>query len=102
MRVRARRRPGVVSGISGDAFEAGGAHFFREVVAEFGVALDDLLRHIGLDGLHVRWQKQTRAKRTLLMYVVDNLRMPDVEDFIDDQLGLDLRERVPVAIVVVA
>ena len=28
--------------------------------------------------------------------------MPDVENLVDDQLRLDLRERVPVAIVVVA
>ncbi len=36
------------------------------------------------------------------MYVVDDLRMPDVENLIDDELRLDLGERVPVAIVIVA
>ena len=36
------------------------------------------------------------------MNVVDDLRMPDVENLVDDQLRLNLRERVPVAIVVVA
>ena len=36
------------------------------------------------------------------MNVVDDLRMPDVENLVDDQLRLNLRERVPVAIVIVA
>jgi len=36
------------------------------------------------------------------MNVVDDLRMPDVENLVDDQLRLDLRERIPVAIVVMA
>ena len=72
------------------------------VVAEFGVAFDDLLRHVRLDRLHVRRQKQPRAVRALLMNVVDDLRVPDVVNLIDGQLRLDLRERVPVAVVVVA
>ena len=59
MRIRARRRPGVISRISRDAFEARRAHFFRDVVAEFGVALDDLFRHIRLNRLHVRWQEES-------------------------------------------
>src|SRR5260370_33709337 len=85
-----------------DAFEARGAHLFREIVAEFGVAFDDLLWHVGLDWLHIGRQKQPRPKRALLMYVMDDLRMPGIENLIDDKLRLDLRERVPVAIVVVA
>ena len=47
-------------------------------------------------------EEETRAERSLLVNVVDNLRMPDVENLVDDQLRFDLREGVPVAIVVVA
>ena len=36
------------------------------------------------------------------MNVVQNLRAPDVVDFVHRELRLDLRERVPVAVVVVA
>jgi hypothetical protein len=35
------------------------------------------------------------------MDVVDDLRMPDVVNFVDGELRLDLGERVPVAVVVV-
>src|SRR5688572_18454451 len=35
------------------------------------------------------------------MYVVNDMRMPDVVDLVDSKLRLDLRERVPVAIVIV-
>src|SRR5712692_3235058 len=34
------------------------------------------------------------------MNVMDDLRMPDVENLVDGELRLDLRERVPVAIVI--
>ncbi len=71
-------------------------------VAQLGVAFDDLLRHVRLDRLHVRRQEKPRAVLTLLMDVVDDLRMPDVVDLIDRELRLDLRERVPVAVVIVA
>ncbi len=102
MRIRARRRPRVVSRFRGDPLETRAAHLFGDLAAQFRVAFDDLFRHVGLDRLHVWRQKQTRAKRALLMYVVDDLRMPDVENLIDDELRLDLRERVPIAIVIVA
>ena len=71
-------------------------------MAEFRVAFDELARHVRLDGLHVGRQKQARAVRPLLVYVVDYLRVPDVVNLINGQLRLDLREGVPVAVVVVA
>ena len=79
-----------------------GAHLARHVIAELRVTLDDLLRHVWLNRLHVRRQKQTRTERALLMNVVDDLRMPDVVNLVDRELRLDLRERVPVAVVIVA
>src|SRR6266852_7577036 len=48
VRVSARRRPGVVSRIGGDAFEARSAHLLRQIIAKFGVTLDDLLWYIWL------------------------------------------------------
>jgi hypothetical protein len=35
------------------------------------------------------------------MNVVDDLRMPDVVNLVDSDLRFDLRERIPVAIVIV-
>ena len=35
------------------------------------------------------------------MYVVDDLRMPDVVNLVDGELRFDLRERIPVAVVIV-
>ena len=36
------------------------------------------------------------------MNVMDDLRMPDIENLVDDELRLDLRESVPIAIVIMA
>ena len=36
------------------------------------------------------------------MNVVDDLRMPDVVDFINRQLRFDLRKSIPIAVVVVS
>src|SRR6185369_13232266 len=70
-------------------------------VSQLRVTLHERLRHIWLDGGHVRRQEQTRTERTLLVDVVDYLRMPDVVNLIDSELRLDLREGVPVAVVIV-
>src|SRR5882672_142017 len=43
VRVGARRRPGVVGRIRGDALETFSAHVRCDVVTEFGIAFDDLL-----------------------------------------------------------
>ncbi|MEJ7698223.1 MAG: hypothetical protein WKF71_01045 [Pyrinomonadaceae bacterium] len=77
-------------------------HFVRDVIAEFRVACDDFRRHVRLDGLHIRRHEQARAVRALLVNVVDDLRMPLVVNFINGQLRLNLRERIPIAVVVVS
>src|SRR5687768_18185582 len=43
-----------------------------------------------------------RSHRALLVYVVDDLRMPNVVNLVYGELRFDLRERVPVAIVIVS
>src|SRR6185436_15502955 len=78
------------------------AHFTSDPVSELCVCSYDRLRHIWLDRRHVRRQEQSRTKSTLLMNVVDDLRPPNVVNFVDGDLSFDLRERVPVAIVIVA
>src|SRR5689334_24290861 len=88
VRILARRRPRVVSRIRRDAFEALGAHLGGYPVAELGVTLNEGLRHVWLDGRHVRRQKQTRTERTLLVNVMHDLRMPNVVNLVDGELCL--------------
>ncbi len=66
------------------------------------VAFNDLLRNIRLNGLHVGREEKSSPCCAHLVYVVDYLRMPDVVNLVNDNLRLLLRERVPVAVVVVA
>jgi hypothetical protein len=49
-----------------------------------------------------RWQKESRTRTPHLVNIVNNLRMPLVENAIDGQLSLYLGKSVPVAVVVVA
>jgi len=57
---------------------------------------------VRLDRIHVRRNEQPRFIGALLMDVVDDLRMPEIVQRVDGHLRLDLRERVPVAVVIVA
>ena len=57
---------------------------------------------VRLDGIHVGRNEDARSVRALLMDVVHDLWMPLAVQRIDDHLRLDLRERIPVAVVVVA
>jgi hypothetical protein len=42
----------------------------------------------------------TRRNFTLLMQIIENLRMPWIDDLLHGKAGFDLREETPVAIVV--
>ena len=57
---------------------------------------------IRLDGVEPRRHEHARRGRSLLVHVVDDLRMPDVVQLRDGQPRFRLREDVPVAIVIVA
>src|SRR4030095_12270709 len=102
MRIGARRGPRIVSRIRCDADESFRAHFTRHPVTELRVSFDNLLWNVRFDWLHVRRQEQSRTHRTLLMYVVDDLWMPNVVNLVDSDLRLNLCECIPVAIVIVA
>ena len=69
---------------------------------QFCIAFNYLLRHVGFDRRHIRRQKQSRAESALLVNVVHDLRMPDVVNLVYGDLRLDLREGIPVAVVIVA
>src|SRR6266850_5628151 len=55
--VGARRRPGVVTRIRGDALETFGSHLTSHEAAELGVACNNLSWHVWFDRLRVRRQE---------------------------------------------
>ena len=101
MLVGARRRPGVVDRVDGDARPPFARQLPRHRRAERIHAVYQQGIDVGLDRVEVGRQEETRSVAVLLVDVVDDLRMPHVVDRIHDQLRLDLRERIPVAVVVV-
>ena len=100
MLIRARRRPGVVGRIDRDAGLPLPGELPRYFRAECVHAVDQQRIHIGLDGIEIRRQEQTRSPRLHLMDIVHDLRMPDVVERVDRQLRFNLGEGVPVAVVV--
>src|ERR1041384_438360 len=101
MLISSRRRPRIVHSVDNHAgFSFGrklpGHRRTHEVHARLIDRCD-----IWLPRIDIRRQKEPRTKFALLMNVVDDLRMPDVLNLVDRQLSLDLRERIPVAIIVV-
>ena len=57
---------------------------------------------VRLDWIHVRRNEKTRLVGALLVDVVHDLRMPEIVERVHRHLRLDLRERIPIAVVVVA
>ena len=57
---------------------------------------------VRLDGIHVRRNEDASRVRGLLVDVVDDLRIPRRVQRVHRVARLELRERVPVAVVVVA
>jgi hypothetical protein len=55
----------------------------------------------GPDRVYPRRQKDARTGSALLMHVVDDLRAPGVENLFNSEPRFDLREAVPVAVVIV-
>ena len=101
MLVGAGRCPGVVDRADGDARLPFARQLPRHRRTERIHAVHQQGVDVRLDRVEVGRQEQARSVAVLLMDVVHDLRMPHVVDRVHDQLRLDLRERVPVAVVVV-
>src|SRR4051812_39867464 len=101
MLIGARRRPRIVDAVDDDA----GFAFCRQLPGHSTAhkihACLDQRWHVRLPRLDVRRQEEARPGFALLMYVVDDLRSPDILNLVYRELRLDLRESVPVAVVVV-
>src|SRR6185369_912298 len=102
MLVGSRRRPRVINAVDDDSGFAFGSKLPGHRRAhEVDACLKDR-RDVWLPRIDVRRKKESRTGVTLLMNVVDDLRAPDVVNLVDCKLSLNLRERVPIAIVVVS
>ena len=102
MLIRACRCPGVIGRVDRNARLPLPGKLPGHRAAEGVDAVDQERIDVRLDGIEVRRQEQPRAIRIHLMDVVHDLRMPDIVQRIDCELCLDLRESIPVAVVVVA
>ena len=101
MLVGAGRRPGVVGRVDRDPRLALTGELPGHRGPQGVDAVDQQRIDVGLDRIEIGRKKQPGAVRIHLVNVVHNLRVPDVVERIDGQLGFDLGERVPVPVVVV-
>ena len=99
---RPGRRPGVVDGADRDPRLPLAGQLPRDARAQGVGAVDQQRVDVRLDRIEIRRQEQSRPRRSLLVDVVHDLRVPHVVERIDHQPRLDLSKRVPVAVVVVA
>ena len=99
--IRPRGRPRVVRRVDRDPGFSLARKLPRHRGAEGVDAVDQQRIDVRLDRIEIGREKQPRAVRPHLMDVVHDLRMPDDVQRVDGQTRLDLRERVPVAVVIV-
>ena len=93
--------PSVVRGTQRHAREPVARHAPRDRGAERVEPLHQDGVHVGLDRVEVGRHEDPRPVRPLLVDVHRDLRVPDTVETVHDELRLDLRERIPVAVVVV-
>ena len=99
--VGAGRRPGVVDRVDRDPRLPLAGELPRHARPQGVHSVHQQRVHVRLDRIEVGRQEEARAVRVLLVNVVHDLGMPHVVQRVDHQLRLDLREGVPVPVVVV-
>jgi hypothetical protein len=99
---RARRGPGVEAGVDRDTGLPLAGQLPRDRGSERVRAVDQQRVDVRLDRVQVGREEEARTVALLLVDVHDDLRVPQVVERVDGQLRFNLRERVPIAVVVVA
>ncbi len=98
----AGRRPEIIQRVDDNAFLARGHKIHGHSGADKIALLGDDRVDVRIHGIHPRWNEYTRCKRTLLVDIVDDLRMPHVLELRNGVARFGLGKNVPIAIVIVA
>ena len=99
--VMAAGRPEIVHRVDRDSFSPGSRQVSRHTRSNRVALLRNDRIDVRIDRIEPRRDKDARREGPLLMHVINDLRVPDILDFLDREPRFGLREYVPVAVVIV-
>ena len=96
------RGPKIIHGVDGHALLACAGEIGGHTGAHHVAPLDDHWVDVWVNRIEPRRDKHSGCIGALLMYVINDLRVPDVMQLFDSGTSFRLRENVPIAVVVMA